>query len=171
MHEMTCLGHRSPRTRPLASAAVAALLTLVAACSGRSCGLVPVDHAKDVADLAKRRGVNLSVTSCRDASEGNSMMAGRFSCLAQLDPGQKQHVIDAFGLTKRAVPLGYYTPTQTYRCGSRIDLPYNQERSEGWRADVWAAEGNPSATPGFESVELHVAPSGEACIELVSQQR
>lgn len=147
--------------------AVAALVILGAACSSRACTF-GADQPTRVAELAKKRGVQLAVRNCRDAFEGGFQMQGRFSCLAHVEPAQKQQIIDAFGLTKRSHALGWYTPTQTHRCESRIDLPLDQERDRAWKADVWAVENSASTTPGFDSVELHVTPSGEACIELTA---
>lgn len=95
-------------------------------------------------------------------------MEGVFSCLLTVDAAKKQKLIEAFDLTQE--PRKWTgkvtgTPTDTFTCGTRLDLDSN-ERARWGQADIWYVEGHPASIPRMESVELFFYPNGEACIEL-----
>ena len=57
------------------------------------------------------------------------------------------------------------TPTDTFTCGTRLDVETN-ERATWGQAEGWYADGHAASIPGMESVEVYFYANGQACIEL-----
>src|SRR5688500_7038449 len=126
------------------------LLIATSACASRSCSGVSFTKEQEVANLAKRRGFELTVRACTDASRGGWTIEGTFSCLFTADAAKKQQIIDGFGLSREArrwpnkLPA---TPTDTFTCGTRLDVETN-ERARWGQAEGWYADGHAASIPG-----------------------